>query len=437
MIYYSGLGKVTFVTGELKMSLFEYAQEVVSRKLERKEPVLSGMMGGLPMTDKMQTYMNRPVLPNTPAGKMDGSPFMEAAEKRGIPTTNRNMNMMVDLVNRGVPLEEAANLTEQKLMPMAQGGGLSSVQNSLNINGQPHRLAYINPNEEDLLKSLGGSGRKIDGIPAYDDSVDGGSNQGGPDDGIDDSVDGGSNQSAPDTDVGSFGTMGLGGYTDAQAKGTTQGLDAAMAEVDAEAAAKGEAEAYSSPQNQAVAPGLGFYGPYSVPEKTFVVDKGYSVNPDMTYSQNIGLGVPGTASAVTAALGFDPSIATVTGPTTSPGGNQGDDGDDSDTGADTAGDIIIKEKIAAVKEVPVEDVSDVEVTRVKQTAKERIAGTNIEDIIRQMYGVAQANRLLNINRQPTEEEEEINHRADLIDSIYGPGSSAGLLGITTNNTGTA
>lgn len=144
------------------MSLFEYAQEIVSRKLERKEPMLSGM--GM-----------------------------------------------------------------QPVMPMAQGGGLSSVQNSLNINGQPHRLAYINPSEENLLKSLGGSGRKIDGIPAYDDSVDGGSNQGGPDDGIDDSVDGGSNQSAPDNDVGSFGTMGLGGYTDAQAKGTTQGLSDAMA----------------------------------------------------------------------------------------------------------------------------------------------------------------------------------------------------------------
>ena len=153
------------------MSLFEYAEEVVSRKLEREKSVLSVSMGGLPMTNKMQTYMNRPVLPNTPAGKMDGSPFMEAAEKRGIPTTNKNMNMMVDLVNRGVPLQEAANLTEQKLMPMAQGGGLSSVQNSLNINGQPHRLAYINPSEENLLKSLGGSGEKINGIPAYNEGL--------------------------------------------------------------------------------------------------------------------------------------------------------------------------------------------------------------------------------------------------------------------------
>jgi hypothetical protein len=346
------------------MSLFEYAQEVVSRKLEREKPMLTISMG------------------------------------------------------------------TQPVMPMAQGGGLSSVQNSLNINGQPHRLAYINPNEEDLLKSLGGSGRKIDGIPAYDDSVDGGSDQGGPGPG------GPGEDSDPDSgdttgqgfgdpdDPGSFGmdpmgvvgdvtdpgqnnSMGLGSNQNAQVSFNTPGPSKGMV---------GRAA-------------LGFVG---------LTDKGFNVNPDMTYSQNIGIGMPGTASAVAAALGFDPSIATVTGPTTSPGGNQGDDDDGDDDGTDAGGDdIIIKEKIAAVKEVPVEDVSDADVARVRQTAEERIAGTNIEDIIKQMYGVAQANRLLNINRQLTEEEEEINHRADLIDSIYGPGSSAGLLGIATNNTGTA
>ncbi len=90
------------------MSLFDYAQEVVSRKLERKSPVLTISMGMEPV------------------------------------------------------------------MPMAQGGGLSTVQNSLNINGEPHRLAYINPSEESLLQQLGGSGRKIDGIPTYDIGDDGG-----------------------------------------------------------------------------------------------------------------------------------------------------------------------------------------------------------------------------------------------------------------------
>jgi hypothetical protein len=402
------------------MSLFEYAQEVVSKKLEREKPMLSVSMGGLPMTDKMQTYMNRPVLPNTPAGKMDGSPFMEAAEKRGIPTTNKNMNMMVDLVNRGVPLQEAANLTEQKLMPMAQGGGLSSVQNSLNINGQPHRLAYINPNEEDLLKALGGSGRDVDGIPAYDSSSDDADSE---DSGT---TGGNAESSADDADSEDSGTTGA----NAEPGPGTPG---------------GYGDTFDTPNIS-----------YSVPEATFDARSEQNLGPPDTFSVNpatvaIGATLGPVAAAIANAIGIGKSMSfdiSIPGSETPGGygdtgtGNQGGSGqpgDDADDDGDDSGgdDIIIKEKIAAVKEVPVEDVSDVEVTRVKQTAKERIAGTNIEDIIRQMYGVAQANRLLNINRQPTEEEEEINHRADLIDSIYGPGSSAGLLGITTNNTGTA
>ena len=35
------------------------------------------------------------------------------------------------------------------------------------INDQPHELSYINPQEAKLLKDLGGSGRRVDGIPAY------------------------------------------------------------------------------------------------------------------------------------------------------------------------------------------------------------------------------------------------------------------------------
>ena len=53
-------------------------------------------------------------------------------------------------------------------IPMAGGGGISSVQKNINIKGQPHELSYITPGESDLLKQLGGSGRNVDGIPAYD-----------------------------------------------------------------------------------------------------------------------------------------------------------------------------------------------------------------------------------------------------------------------------
>ena len=46
-------------------------------------------------------------------------------------------------------------------------GGLEGLRESIDINGQPHNLAYINPTEANLLKVLGGSGRKVNGIPAY------------------------------------------------------------------------------------------------------------------------------------------------------------------------------------------------------------------------------------------------------------------------------
>jgi len=47
------------------------------------------------------------------------------------------------------------------------GGGLSNINKTMMINGQPHKLAYINSDEASLLKAIGGSGRKVDGIPAY------------------------------------------------------------------------------------------------------------------------------------------------------------------------------------------------------------------------------------------------------------------------------
>ena len=46
-------------------------------------------------------------------------------------------------------------------------GGLSSIQESMNIGGEPHQLSYINSDEASLLKQLGGSGQPVNGIPAY------------------------------------------------------------------------------------------------------------------------------------------------------------------------------------------------------------------------------------------------------------------------------
>ena len=49
----------------------------------------------------------------------------------------------------------------------ASGGGISDLNDSININGQPHRLVWANPQEERVLKKMGGSGKKVLGKPAY------------------------------------------------------------------------------------------------------------------------------------------------------------------------------------------------------------------------------------------------------------------------------
>ena len=46
-------------------------------------------------------------------------------------------------------------------------GGLSSLEKNISIKGQPHELSYITPGEGDILQRLGGSGRMVNGIPAY------------------------------------------------------------------------------------------------------------------------------------------------------------------------------------------------------------------------------------------------------------------------------
>ena len=50
--------------------------------------------------------------------------------------------------------------------------GLSELQKTMNIRGKPHRLAWVNPKEEELLSVLGGSGKMRKGFPAYDTEED-------------------------------------------------------------------------------------------------------------------------------------------------------------------------------------------------------------------------------------------------------------------------
>jgi len=300
------------------MSLFEYAQEIVSRKLERKEPMLTISMG------------------------------------------------------------------MQPVMPMAQGGGLSSVQNSLNINGQPHRLAYINPNEEDLLKSLGGSGRKIDGIPAYYDPGD---------------------DSDPDSGDTTGGFSGPGNDSDPDSGDTTgQSFDTPSDPGPSSPATSGYGDTFDMQSIPDVSFGPSIDDPYAAMNMKNVAPKSRSfidnINP-------LGLVVAPLATLAKAAVttannnnfGMDPMGVN---PNVGHAPSEDDDDDGTDAGGD---DIIIREKIAAVKQIPVEEVTVEEVQRAKRlTAAQRVTGTRLEDIL---------------------------------DDIYGSGKGAGLLGIPTNNTGTA
>ena len=52
-------------------------------------------------------------------------------------------------------------------LSMAEGGGLSSIPKRMNIKGEPHQLAYINPDKASLLRQMGGSGKSVNGVPAY------------------------------------------------------------------------------------------------------------------------------------------------------------------------------------------------------------------------------------------------------------------------------
>ena len=81
------------------------------------------------------------------------------------------------------------------------------------IKGQPHLLAYITPEEADVLKAMGGSGEKVHGIPAYPRSGGsyGGGGRGGRG-GDDGGFDGGANEGGPDNGGGgSFGGGNDGG----------------------------------------------------------------------------------------------------------------------------------------------------------------------------------------------------------------------------------
>ena len=208
---------------------------------------------------------------------------------------------------------------------LAADGG--RVPTDLNINGQPHQLSYINQNEADLLRSLGGAGQNVMGIPAYFDAGEGTASEGAADDGS------GVGAAADGSDSAPGAGMGLGGYSDAQAAAVADAMDAAIG-TDAATMGVGSSQTVAAPIS-AAPPDIGMLGRGAM-GLVGLSPQGFSVNPDLSYSQTMGIGVPGIGSAVANAMGMNTSLGTVTGPTTSPGG--GDIGDDDGGVGDAGGD---------------------------------------------------------------------------------------------------
>ena len=283
-----------------------------------------------------------------------------------------------------------SGMGRQPVMPTAQGGGLSSVQNSLNINGQPHRLAYINPSEENLLTQLGGSGRKIDGIPSYY-STDAESDE--------------SNTAAND----SIGTSNVGVGFDTPASQTAE-----QAEAEAAAATSGYGDTFDiqSIDNLSFDPQSPDFVPYNTPPEVFAQRSKDNLGPNKSISFNplatlIGLISP-PLGFMAKTIGIGPSFDIGIPGTATPGGygdtgdgtqgGSGQDAADADAGADAGGgDIIIREKIAAVRQVPVKEVTVAEVQEVKRlTAAQRDPNKQIENILNDIYGSGKGRELLSL-----------------------------------------
>ena len=85
------------------------------------------------------------------------------------------MNTFIDRVNAIVQQDQQPTMSAptEPAYPDAGMGALENVANNVPrqtmIRNQPHMLAYINPQEEQMLRDMGGSGLPgPDGVPAYD-----------------------------------------------------------------------------------------------------------------------------------------------------------------------------------------------------------------------------------------------------------------------------
>lgn len=266
---------------------------------------------------------------------------LEGGRERGRAAARR-LNMPPSYASSGDFYRMASSPSGLGTFLAADGG---RVPKNLNINGQPHELSYINEDEANLLRSLGGAGQNVMGIPAYFDAGEGTAGEGAADDGSGVGAAADGSDSAPGAD------MGVGGYSDAQAAAVTDAMST-MSDMESvgmdpmgvvgnvndpsQAATMGVGASQNAPTAiTAPPPNIGFLGRAAL-GLFGLTPKGFTVNPDMTYQSHMGIGMPGLSNAAMSAMGMDTSLGTISSQTMSPGG--GDVGDDDD-GTDGGGDI--------------------------------------------------------------------------------------------------
>jgi len=148
------------------------------RKIEFNVPAYSDPVKQL---DVMRLLDRPPSV--SPTGDLGGSPLYQPPQSDIVEEANKLGVPVIDVEQPGLPgmgwhheaFDDPDDFTEQYAdyhIGLKHGGqtmsrGLSGINKTININGQPHSLAWINPDEASALKAMGGSGKKVEGIPAY------------------------------------------------------------------------------------------------------------------------------------------------------------------------------------------------------------------------------------------------------------------------------
>jgi hypothetical protein len=116
--------------------------------------------------------------PATPTQTPQGTAQQTQPQYKMVPVYDKDGNVIP--FADGIELVNGTNTaTQDQSIAAAQGGTIKgyapggTVPRNATIGGQPHSLAYINPDEARLLRQVGGSGDpSYGGIPAYDNADD-------------------------------------------------------------------------------------------------------------------------------------------------------------------------------------------------------------------------------------------------------------------------